>query len=210
MTELAALVKYDRHYRQNSLICVTESWLTEESTGIDLEGFTTISFDRDKGKTEKVGGGGGGGGNWASFVNNNWTTQFSVRKTVSTKDYEIVTVSFRPFYPPLEFGRVTVILVYVPSPDKARAAGRIAQSYNKAVVSRAVDRPVSILRDFNSCDINDPFPTWNSLSRSLRGTSVLWTNATGTFPTHLPHAADSSLEKRTTMLCTLCLLTDRN
>ena len=134
----------------------------------------------------------------------------SVKLNVSTKDYEIVTVSFRPFYPPLEFGRVTVILVYVPSPDKARAAGRIAQSYNKAVVSRAVDRPVSILRDFNSCDINDPFPTWNSLSRSLRGTSVLWTNATGTFPTHLPHAADSSLEKRTTMLCTLCLLTDRN
>ena len=63
MTELAALVKYDRHYRQNSLICVTESWLTEESTGIDLEGFTTIRFDKDKGKKEK----GVGGGDWAFF-----------------------------------------------------------------------------------------------------------------------------------------------
>ena len=62
MTELAALVKYDRHYRQNSLICVTESWLTEESTGIDLDGFTTIHFDRDKEKTEKSVGG--------------WTVQF--------------------------------------------------------------------------------------------------------------------------------------
>ena len=207
MTELAALVKYDRHYRQNSLICVTESWLTEESTGIDLEGFTTIRFDKDKGKGEnRKGGRGWGWGNWASFVNNSWATLFSVRKTVSTKDYETVTVTFRPFYPPLEFGQVTVILVYVPGPDKARAAERIAHSYNKAVVSRAVDRPgiltpvISVTR----------FLTWNSLSRSPRGTSALWTNVTVTFPTHLPHGADPRLENRTTMLCTLCLHTDRN
>ena len=42
MMELAALVKYDMDYHQNSMICVTESWLTEKSTGIDLDGFTTI------------------------------------------------------------------------------------------------------------------------------------------------------------------------
>ena len=87
MTELAALVKYDTDYRQSSLICVTESWLTEESTGIDLDGFTTIHFDRDKEKTEKSVGGG-----LCSFVNSSWATQFGVRETVSTKDYEIFTV----------------------------------------------------------------------------------------------------------------------
>ena len=73
MTELAALVKYDRDYRQCSLICVTESWLTEESTGIDLDGFTIIRFDTDKEKTEKSVGGG-----LCSFVNNRWATQFGV------------------------------------------------------------------------------------------------------------------------------------
>ena len=54
------------------------------------------------------------------------------------------------------------------------------------------------------------FPTWNSLSRSSRGTSALWTNDTVTSPTHLPHAADPRLKNRTTMLRTFCLDTDRN
>ena len=80
MTELAALVECDRDYRQSSLICVTESWLTAESTGIDLEGFTTIRFDRDKGKTEKSVGGG-----LCIFVNDSWASYFCVRETVSTK-----------------------------------------------------------------------------------------------------------------------------
>ena len=81
----------------------------------------------------------------------------SVKLTVSTKDYEIVTASFRPFYLPRESGQVTVILAYVPGPDKARAAERIAQSYNKAV-SRSVGQPVFILGDCNSCDISDHLP----------------------------------------------------
>ena len=76
MAKLAALVKYDRDNRQSRVICVAESWLTEESTGIDFDRFTTIRFDRDKGKTEKSVGGGLG-----IFVNNSWATQFGVRET---------------------------------------------------------------------------------------------------------------------------------
>ena len=48
MAELTAAVNYNRDYHQSSLIHVTESWLTEESAGIDLDGYTTIHFDRDK------------------------------------------------------------------------------------------------------------------------------------------------------------------
>ena len=94
-------------------------------------------------------------------------------------------MSFRPFYLPLEFGQVTVFLVYVPGPDKARAAERIAQSYNKAVVSRAVDRPVSILRDFNSCDINDPLPNLEQfvtfLTRNKRTLDKCYSNIPNAF-----------------------------
>ena len=50
MAALTAVVNYNRDYHQSSLIHVTESWVTEESTGIDLDGFTTIHFDRDKEK----------------------------------------------------------------------------------------------------------------------------------------------------------------
>ena len=91
------------------------------------------------------------------MVNNSWATSFCVRETVSTKDYEILTVSFRPHYLPREFGQLTVIVCYVPGPDNARAAERIAQSYNKAV-SRSVDQTVFILGDFNTCEISDLLP----------------------------------------------------
>jgi len=57
-------------------------------------------------------------------------------------------VSFTPFCLSQETGQITVILVYVPGPDNARAAERIARSYSKAS-SRTVDQPVFILKDFN-------------------------------------------------------------
>ena len=57
-------------------------------------------------------------------------------------------MSFTPFCLSQETGQITVILVYVPGPDNARAAERIARSYSKAS-SRTVDQPVFILKDFN-------------------------------------------------------------
>jgi hypothetical protein len=79
MTELATLVKYDHDYRSSSLICVTETWLSENKTEIELEGLTTIRYDRDAKGTVKNKGGG-----LCMFVNNKWATQFTVRERVST------------------------------------------------------------------------------------------------------------------------------
>ncbi|XP_077985307.1 uncharacterized protein LOC144439947 [Glandiceps talaboti] len=131
---------------------MNETWLKEDSPDIDLEGFTCIRHDRDKEKTGKSIGGG-----LCIFVNDNWSNNYTIRETVSTKDLEILTVSFRPYYLPREFGQVTVILVYVPGPDNTAAAERIAQSYN-AAVNRSVDQPVFILGDFNMCDISSQLP----------------------------------------------------
>ena len=108
---------------------------------MNLPGYTTIRLDRDSKKTQKQLGGGLG-----MLVNNKWATNFSVRETVNTKHYEILTVSFRPHYLPREFGQITVILVYVPGPDVTPSAERIAESYNKAV-SRSPDQPVLVLVD---------------------------------------------------------------
>lgn len=44
-----------------------------------------------------------------------------------TTDYEIVAVSFSPFYLLREFGQITVILTYVTGPNNSEAADRIAQ-----------------------------------------------------------------------------------
>lgn len=59
-----------------------------------------------------------------------------------TSDYEISTVSFRPFYLTREFGQ---ILAYVPEPNDEAAAAKVAESYNKAL-TRSADQTVLISR----------------------------------------------------------------
>jgi hypothetical protein len=86
-----------------------------------------------------------------------WATNYTVRETISTKDFEILTVSFRPHYLPREFSQVTVILAYVPGPNKALAADQIAECYNRAL-SRASDQPVFLLGDFSTCDVSRHLP----------------------------------------------------
>lgn len=151
MDELAALINYDGDYKRTNLFCVTETWLSEEKTDINITGYTTIRFDRDQEKTEK-----GVGGGLCMFVRDEWATQFKVHERVSTPSYEILTVSFRPYYLPREFGQVTVILVYVPGPNDKEAAERIAESYHTAL-SRSVDL-LFVCGDFNTCDLNSVMP----------------------------------------------------
>ena len=146
MDEPAALVKVDSDYRNTSLFCFTETWLTEY-IAVGLDGFTFIRSDRDTERTGKSIEGG-----LCMAVNDRWATNFTVRERHCSRHYEIMIVSFRPHYLPREFQQLTVILVYVPGPDNALAAERILECYNNAV-SRATDQPVFLLGDFNSCDV---------------------------------------------------------
>lgn len=152
MDELTALVRHDGDYRRCNLFCVTETWLSDEKDIGELEGYTAIRLDRDNKKTEKELGGG-----LLMFVSKNWATNYTVRETCSTKDFELLSVSFRPHYLPREFGQLTVILVYVPGPNNALAADRIAECYNRALC-RASDQPVMLLGDFNTCDVSKHLP----------------------------------------------------
>ena len=81
-----------------------------------------------------------------------------MRERVCTRDFDLLTASFHPFYLPREFGQITVILVYVPGPDFKTATEKITESFNEAV-SRSVDQPVFNLVDFNSCDLSPHLPT---------------------------------------------------
>ena len=58
MDELSTLTSHDSDYRRSSIMCFTETWLTEQITDLEIDGYTTIRFDRDKQKTEKSIGGG--------------------------------------------------------------------------------------------------------------------------------------------------------
>ena len=152
MDELSALQKFDGDYKRSNLFCITETWLSEKNKDIKLDGFTLIRLDRDPEKTNKQLGGG-----VCMFVKDEWATHYTVRERVNTPSLEILTVSFRPFYLPREFGEVTVILTYVPGPDDKAAAERIAQSYS-AALSRSVDQAVFICGDFNTCDLSSALP----------------------------------------------------
>ena len=153
MEELQALVQHDCDYRRSNIICVTETWFSDDkSHSTDLDGFTTVRLDRCKQQTGKEQGGG-----LIVYVNKDWATNITVRETVNTPDYEILSVSFRPHYLPREFTQVSVILAYVPGPDDDAAAERIAECYN-AALSRSADQPVLLLGDFNTCDVSRLLP----------------------------------------------------
>ena len=116
------------------------------------------------------------GGGLCMFISDSWATQYCVRERMCTRDFELLTVSFRPFCLPREFGQITVILVYFPGPDFKTAAERITESFNEAV-SRSVDQPVFILGDFNSCVIPPSHPPEvHHLSNPSKqnNRSVLW------------------------------------
>ena len=88
------------------------------------------------------------------MVNNKLATNVCVLERISTRSYEVLTVSFRSHYLPHQLGQVTVILV---CPDYTGAAERVAECYNRTI-SRSVDQTVFVLGDFNSCDINNVLP----------------------------------------------------
>ena len=83
----------------------------------------TYEMDRDEHLSQKSIGGG-----LCMFMNNNWATQMHIHEQTRTLDFEILTVSFWPFYMPQQFGQITVFLVYAPGPKHQEAAGRIAES----------------------------------------------------------------------------------
>ena len=139
MDELTALVRIDGDFRRSNLMCFTETWLIEDTDNILVPGFTAVRADRDSDKAQKSAGGG-----LCMFVSDTWATQYCV----CTRDFELLTVSFRPFCLPREFGQITVILVYVPGPDFKTAAESRTESFKEAV-SRSVDQPA-----FNSCDLS--------------------------------------------------------
>lgn len=50
-----------------------------------------------------------------------WATQLCIHEKVCIPNYELLSVSFWPFYFPWEFGQITIILVYVWGPKYEEA-----------------------------------------------------------------------------------------
>ena len=92
--ELAALVKNVRLYRECSLMCFTETWLTDNvpDANVELSGFTIVRADRDPKLSGKRKGGG-----LALFINNKWCNSghVTVKEVICCPDIELLAVSLR-------------------------------------------------------------------------------------------------------------------
>lgn len=91
--ELASLVRHQKAFRECSLFCFTETWLTSNipNANVDLPGFSVVRADREGRLCGKNKGGG-----LALYINNRWCNpgHVTVKETVCCKDVELLRSVF--------------------------------------------------------------------------------------------------------------------
>ncbi|XP_054643394.1 uncharacterized protein LOC129187756 isoform X1 [Dunckerocampus dactyliophorus] len=159
MEELTTLTRLQREYRECSLMCFTETWLSELSpdSHVTLDRFQLVRVDRNATESGKKKGGG-----IAVFVNDRWCHpgHICVKEQLCTRDVELLVVSMRPYYLPREFSHVIAMTVYIP--PSAVAAAAVEQIHT--IVSQLQNQhPQSLLLisgDFNHASLSSALPTF--------------------------------------------------
>lgn len=125
-TELEALLKMDRTYRECSLFFLTETWLADTipDSAVNMPGFTLVRADREAEKCGKTKGGG-----LALHVNNMWCHpgHITVKERICSRDVEVLAVSLRPYYVPREFSHIVAMVVYIPPRAEPSSACDVIQ-----------------------------------------------------------------------------------
>ena len=88
--KLKANIQYLSEYRNSSLICLTETWLTDTdpNSTVDINGFTLLIMDRDKNYGKSKGGG------VCMFINEKYCSpsHITVKHKMCTPDIELLGV----------------------------------------------------------------------------------------------------------------------
>ena len=92
--ELEANVKFYHEFREANLMCLSETWLTENDGDPEIPGFTVVHGDRSLDETGKRRGGG-----VCVYVNCHWCCNITVKEQLCTGHLELLTVALRPYYP---------------------------------------------------------------------------------------------------------------
>ncbi|KAK7483337.1 hypothetical protein BaRGS_00025397 [Batillaria attramentaria] len=163
--ELSATVSFREEFRTCSLLCFSETWLSDKiaDSCVDIDGFTLNRGDRNKDSGKRTGGGVG------LFVSNKWChpNNVSVKQVLCSPTVEFLTVSCRPYYLPREFSHVLVTVVYVPPSANARAAADTIASHVNDLETSAPDAFKVITGDFNHCTLKRDLPIHPSLCHLL-------------------------------------------
>ena len=157
LDELAACVKFQHEYRTCSVMCYTETWLSDDvrDSHVNMEGFSLFRSDRTKDSGKKNGGG------VCLFVNEKWChrNNMSLKHKVCTPNVELLTVSVRPYYIPREFSHVFVSTVYMPPSANAKDAANTISSHVIDLETSAPDAFKIITGDFNHCSLKNQSST---------------------------------------------------
>ena len=100
----------DNDFKNSQVICLTETWLTENHNDNLLKppGFSVHRCDRDRKVTGKDDGGG-----VAMVINDSWCTNVTTISKGCTRNLEHISLKCRPFYLPREFSSVTITGIYI-------------------------------------------------------------------------------------------------
>jgi hypothetical protein len=160
LEELQTYASYMTEFRNACLLCISETWFSEEISdqSVFIDGFgVPIRTDRDKATSGKACGGG-----VCLYVNERWcsSANVTVRKQLNTREVDLLSVSLRPRYLPREFGQIFVTVIYTPPhANPSRAAEQIAEVVRELQVI-SPDAPNFIAGDFNNCDLRSSLPSF--------------------------------------------------
>ena len=155
--ELAALARFEREYRDASLMIFTETWLTEQipDSTVAVEGFSLIRADRTEESGKKKGGG------LAVFVSDRWCKpeHVTVKERICNRDIELLAVSMRPYYLPREFSHAIAIATYVPPSANTSSACEILGTTLAKLQTRHPQALFLTTGDFNQAKPSSVLPT---------------------------------------------------
>ncbi|KAI4890783.1 hypothetical protein NFI96_007798 [Prochilodus magdalenae] len=177
--ELAALVRNQRLYRECSLLCLTETWLTGNipDSNVDIPGFTTVRADRDAKLSGKSKGGG-----LVLFVNIRWCNpgHVTVKERICCRDIELLAVSLRPYYMPRELSHAIAVCVYVPPRADAEIACDVIHATIARLQTQHPDAFFAISGDFNHITLDSVLTAFHQYvdcpTRKNRTIDLLYAN----------------------------------
>ena len=151
--KLEALVRNQRVYRECSLKCFSESWLTESMDGscVDIPGFTAVCVDRDIRTSGKRKGGG-----LILYVNNRWYKpgHITVKDKICSQDVELLAVGLRTYYVLREYSHTIAIVVYIPPRAVPAVACDVIHEAVARIQNRHPDAFILISGDFNHVSLS--------------------------------------------------------
>ena len=151
--ELEALVRNQRLYKESSLICLSESWLNDNTPDscVDIPGFTALRADHDRSTSGKLKGGG-----IIQFFNQRWVNprNVTVKEGICCPDIELLSVGFHAFYAPREFPYTVVIVVYIPPRAAPTTACDVIHDAVARIQTQHPETFIAITGDFNHVSLS--------------------------------------------------------